>query len=81
MEIWQKLNEDSGGLNFPVLIASKQVTMRISTEALQDHFGAGDVGATIMSAYRKHSAIIDQKAVERHLVDPLSKVMLKTFDF
>ncbi len=70
-----------GGLNFPVIVDGKRVTMRISEEALQDHFGATSSGGSYVEAYRQHSHRIDAKATEKYLADPSTPVLVRSADF
>lgn len=70
-----------GGLNFPVMVDDQRVTMRISEEALQDHFGAGGGAWSLIEAYRSNSATIDAKAVEKLRAQPGAPVLLVTADF
>lgn len=71
----------SGGLNFAVMVDGQRVTMRISEEALQDHFGARGGGWSLIEAYRSNSYTIDAKAIEKLRANPGEPVLLRTADF
>ena len=70
-----------GGLSFPVMVDGQRVAMRISDEALQDHFGASGDAGSLINAYRSNSSTIDAKAIEKHRAQPGVAVLLKTADF
>jgi len=70
-----------GGLNFAVIVDGQRIAMRISEEALQDHFGASGDAFSLITAYRNNSGVIDAKAIERYRANPGVQVLLKTADF
>ena len=57
--------EDKGGwLTFRVTRATGSIPVRITREAMENHFGAGPGEKGLAEAYRQHSVTINAKALE-----------------
>lgn len=69
------------GVTFRVLVGDVIVTMRVSEEALQDHFGATTVPKSLVDAYRANSGAIDAKALDRYAASGGQPVILTSADF
>lgn len=70
-----------GGLSFPMMHKGARVAVRISDEALEDHFGSDGSAQSHIDAYRTNSSTIDAKAIQKLNASNGQPVLLKTTDF
>jgi len=77
--------EDHGEwLNFRVPVEGGSIAVKMSREALSDHFGAGTTSENLAQAYVQHAGVINSKALEKasgKIFTPHNPLELRTADF